>query len=72
MKMNVLHSNPLQKDAPSRRRNRDAIASVGQQLIELREKQVETDLNVKKTNSIANSAKNDVVKLLSRTPPATT
>ena len=64
--------NIVKEDAPSRKRNRDAIASVGQQLIELREKQVETDLNVKKTNSIANSAKNDVVKLLSRTPPATT
>ena len=57
---------------PSKRRNRDAIASVGQQLIELQTKQNETDAQLKRNTSIANSAKKDVVNLLNKKPAATT
>ena len=56
---------------PSKRRNRDAIESVGQQLIELKQKQVETDIKVKRNMAIANSAKSDVVNLLNEKPATT-
>ena len=57
---------------PSKKRNRDAIVSVGQQLIELNAKQTETEMKIKKSNAIANSAKKDVVALISKMPSATT
>ena len=51
---------------PSKRRNQDAIASVEQQLIELNKRQKQTDLKIEKTTGIANTAKRDVVALLSK------
>ena len=57
---------------PSKKRNRDAIASVEQQLIELNKRQKQTDLKIEKTTGIANTAKKDVVALLNKTTPNTT
>ena len=51
---------------PSKKRNRDKIASVEQQLIELNKRQKQTDLEIEKTTGIANTAKKDVVALLNK------